>query len=169
MLETQRIPVQINFHNGCTVRLRTGRKSELLKQVTESFLRHFGSGAEILSMANSKRDDFQPNTGRMAELQIAQSDASPLADVVAYCERKNLLMLVQAVTTTGVFDDTRRQSVASRCIDCTANVVYVSAFQNRLAYSKFASDIAWETEVWIADAPEHMIHFNGDKFLGPYR
>ncbi|MFS2517149.1 MULTISPECIES: BsuBI/PstI family type II restriction endonuclease [Parabacteroides] len=29
------------------------------------------------------------------------------------------------------------------------------------------ADIAWETEVWIAENPGHMIHFNGDRFIGP--
>ncbi len=28
-------------------------------------------------------------------------------------------------------------------------------------------DVAWETEVWIADNPDHLVHFNGHKFLGP--
>jgi adenine-specific DNA-methyltransferase len=44
----------------------------------------------------------------------------------------------------------------------------VTAFPDRVTFRKFAKDIAWETEVWIADNPDHMIHFNGDKFLGPY-
>jgi hypothetical protein len=29
--------------------------------------------------------------------------------------------------------------------------------------------ISWETEVWTAEAPDHLIHFNGERFLGPYR
>ena len=27
--------------------------------------------------------------------------------------------------------------------------------------------INWDTEVWIAELPEHMIHLNGDQFMGP--
>jgi hypothetical protein len=46
--------------------------------------------------------------------------------------------------------------------------VYVSAFPNRKVFLKYIEAIAWETEVWIADAPSHMIHFNGARFLGPY-
>ena len=48
-------------------------------------------------------------------------------------------------------------------------VVFITAFPDRVTYREFAHDIAWETKVWIADAPEYMIHFNGDKFLGPYK
>jgi hypothetical protein len=34
--------------------------------------------------------------------------------------------------------------------------------------SRYLGEIAWETEVWVADAPSHLIHFNGERFLGPY-
>ena len=37
-----------------------------------------------------------------------------------------------------------------------------------LPTQRFHSAIAWETEVWIADEPDHMIHYNGERFLGPY-
>jgi len=62
----------------------------------------------------------------------------------------------------------RRAKFEEVTASCKADIVYATAFANRAAYRKFANDIAWETEVWIADNPEHMIHFNGDTFLGPY-
>ena len=52
--------------------------------------------------------------------------------------------------------------------NCTAAIVYVTAFLDRAAYKRYASELAWETEVWIADAPDHLIHLNGGKFFGPY-
>jgi hypothetical protein len=52
---------------------------------------------------------------------------------------------------------------------CTAEVVYVTAFTDRDSLRKFSSEIAWETEVWVASDPDHMIHFDGEKFLGPYK
>ncbi|WP_107806992.1 BsuBI/PstI family type II restriction endonuclease [Nodularia spumigena] len=30
------------------------------------------------------------------------------------------------------------------------------------------NEISWETEVWVAEAPTHIIHFNCERFLGPY-
>jgi hypothetical protein len=51
--------------------------------------------------------------------------------------------------------------------ECTCGKIYVTAFSDIKTYKKFAADLAWETEVWIADNPDHMIHLNGDKFLGP--
>jgi adenine-specific DNA-methyltransferase len=49
-----------------------------------------------------------------------------------------------------------------------AGRIYVTAFQGRRDFRKWAADISWETEVWIADDPDHLIHFNGDRFLGPH-
>ena len=51
----------------------------------------------------------------------------------------------------------------------TAGLVYVTAFPNRAIMGRFLGEIAWETEVWLADAPSHMIHLDGCRFLGPYK
>ena len=72
------------------------------------------------------------------------------------------------MTTANPITELRRRTLLELTRDCTADVIFITAFPDRATYRKFAKDIAWETEVWIADAPEHMIHFNGNKFLGPY-
>ena len=49
----------------------------------------------------------------------------------------------------------------------TSGKIYVTAFLDFKTFKQFSESLAWETEVWIADMPDHMIHLNGDKFLGP--
>ena len=49
-----------------------------------------------------------------------------------------------------------------------ACLVFVAAFENRRTMQTFVSRISWESEVWIAEDPGHMIHFNGGRFFGPY-
>lgn len=49
-----------------------------------------------------------------------------------------------------------------------AGLVLVTAFDDRATFTRYVSDIAWETDVWIAAAPTHLIHFNGERFVGPY-
>jgi BsuBI/PstI restriction endonuclease domain/BsuBI/PstI restriction endonuclease HTH domain len=49
-----------------------------------------------------------------------------------------------------------------------AGLVYVTAFPNRAIMGRYLGEIAWETEVWVANSPSHLIHFNGERFLGPY-
>lgn len=50
----------------------------------------------------------------------------------------------------------------------TPGLVYVSCFPDRREMRKYLHEIAWETEAWSADDPTHLIHFNGERFLGPY-
>lgn len=44
----------------------------------------------------------------------------------------------------------------------------MSCFPSRSEMRKYLNVIAWETEVWCAEDPTHLIHFNGERFLGPY-
>ena len=69
----------------------------------------------------------------------------------------------------GHIDQTKYIQFEKLTKDCKADTVYVTAFSNRDKFRGKAQDIAWETEVWIADNPDHLIHFNGSKFLGPYK
>ena len=91
-----------------------------------------------------------------------------LPDVVIYDSENNWLFLIEAVTSHGPVDHKRYGELTSLFQNCTAGLVFVSAFPNTKTYVKYSGVIAWETEVWMADNPSHMIHFNGSRFMGPY-
>ena len=86
-----------------------------------------------------------------------------------YHSVKNWLYLVEAVTSHGPISPKRHAELIRMLAGSSAEFVFVTAFPSVAEFRKYAADIAWETEVWIADNPDHMIHFNGPKFLGPYR
>ncbi|TAE23992.1 MAG: hypothetical protein EAZ92_13880 [Candidatus Kapaibacterium sp.] len=91
-----------------------------------------------------------------------------LPDIIAYNPDKNWLYLIEAVHSSGPISEVRRLELQSLMKQCTADIIYVTAFLSRTEFRKWSSEIAWETEVWIADNPDYLIHFNGDKFVGPY-
>jgi hypothetical protein len=91
-----------------------------------------------------------------------------LPDVVLFDAGRNWLFLIEAVTSHSPVSAKRHAELESMLRDCKAGRVYVTSFMNFSSFKKYAADIVWESEVWIADFPDHMIHFNGDKFLGPY-
>ncbi|WP_283240947.1 BsuBI/PstI family type II restriction endonuclease, partial [Vibrio parahaemolyticus] len=91
-----------------------------------------------------------------------------LPDVVVYDEKRQWLFLIEAVTSHGPVSPKRWLELEKALNGCSVGRVYVTAFPHRVEFRKNAADIAWETEVWIADNPDHMIHFNGDRFLGPH-
>lgn len=92
-----------------------------------------------------------------------------MPDVILYFRNKNWLVLVESVTSHGPVGSKRYIELEELFSSVTSDKVYISAFPDKKTFTRFATDIAWETEVWIADNPSHMIHFNGDKFLGPHK
>jgi hypothetical protein len=91
-----------------------------------------------------------------------------MPDVVLWYEAQNWLVLVESVTSHGPVDSKRHIELKTLFKSASADMVYISAFPDRRTFARFASDVAWETEVWVADNPTHMVHFNGSRFLGPY-
>lgn len=161
-----RVPVQIK--DGPSLMFSPGAHNLLQKQIIESFLPVFGFGAQVLYVGDTANKSLFVDSTGLAELAFFELAHDKLPDVVAYSKTKNWLYLIEAVTTVNPISEMRRRTLSSLTAKCSAGIIYVTAFADRATYRRFAHDIAWETEVWIADAPEHMIHFNGEKFLGPH-
>jgi BsuBI/PstI restriction endonuclease domain/BsuBI/PstI restriction endonuclease HTH domain len=162
-----RIPVQVN--NGESLTFSPGKHNVLQKHIIESFLPIFGFGAEVLYVGDTANKSLFLDRAGLSAIEFFELSHDKLPDVVAYSRAKNWLYLIEAVTTANPINELRRKTLNALTQNCKADVIFITAFPDRETYRKFAKDIAWETEVWIADAPEHMIHFNGDKFLGPYK
>ena len=104
----------------------------------------------------------------LKELNVDVGSHGKMPDVVLHYTEKNWLLLVESVTSHGPVDGKRYEELSKLFSESTAGLVYVTAFPNRALMGRYLSEIAWETEVWVADAPSHLIHFNGVRFLGPY-
>jgi hypothetical protein len=105
---------------------------------------------------------------RLSQLGVEVEAHGKMPDVVLYYPDRNWLILAEAVTSHGPVDGKRHGELAELFSDSTAGLVYVTAFPSRPMMTRHLSEIAWETEVWVADSPSHLIHFNGERFLGPY-
>lgn len=162
-----RISVQLSTQTQLA--FSPGKHNELQKSIIEVFLPIFGFGAQVLYVGDTAKKDLFLDEAGLKKLRFFELAHDALPDVVAYCEAKNWLYLIEAVTTANPITELRRSALLQAASTCSADIILVTAFPDRPTYRKFAHEIAWETEVWIADAPEHMIHFNGDKFLGPYK
>ena len=161
--EVERVPVKLP--SGKELILTYGEHNQLQKAIIEQFLAIFGKGSEVLYVGDTKEKLLHKEEERLNELGFFNLDHDELPDVVAYNAEKNLLFLVEAFHCTGQWDKTRLYKVKQKLKNCHANLIFVSAFENIDQFRTKSNDIAWETEVWIADIPEHMIHFNGWKFL----
>ena len=106
--------------------------------------------------------------GEQLSLGVTLDSHGKMPDVLLYFNEKNWLLLIESVTSHGPVDGKRHGELASLFANSTAGLVFVTAFPNRKLMGRYLGEIAWETEVWVADSPSHLIHFNGTRFLGPY-
>ena len=140
----------------------------LIKAIIEDFCPHFAPGGVVAYIGDTENKFAHLEAGYLAGLGVALDNAAKMPDVIIHCVRRNWLLLIEAVTSAGPVDGKRRKELNELFTGCTAGLVFVTAFDTRRVMQSFLASIAWESEVWIADDPAHMIHFNGDKFLGPY-
>ncbi len=135
------------------------------------FLPIFGFGSSVLYVGDTTDKFLYKNEMKLKEIGCFDLEHEELPDIIAYSEEKNLLFLIEAYHSTGEWNDVRVNKIKRKLKDygCIANIVFFTAFENKSAFRKKAKDIAWETEVWIADSPEHLVHFNGYKFMEVYK
>lgn len=172
-LELQKIP--ITLPNGDTIRLSPGKHNQLHADIVHEFCSRFvGTGGRLLYIGDTASSRNEGGKLMLLEADYLESLGVPpmshdkLPDVVVYDESRKWLFLIEAVTSHGPVSPKRWLELEKAFKDCKVGLVYVTAFPDRAEFRKNAADIAWETEVWISDNPDHMIHFNGDKFLGPH-
>lgn len=159
--------VPIKLPDGQKLQFSPGKHNEVQKAIIEEFAPRFAPGAHLLYLGDTaKKNLFVDNAG-LAELGIPITDHDKLPDVVLYDAKRNWLFLIEAVTSHGPVTPKRILEIDDMLSSCSAGAVYVSAFPDFAEFRKHLQFVAWETEVWLCDTPDHMIHYDGDRFLGP--
>ena len=158
------MPVKIN---GDDFQFSAGKHNELQKAIIEEFAPRFAPNAECLYVGDTIAKDLVKNVGKLKELGFEITLHDKMPDVVLYREDTNWIYFVESVTSVGPMDPKRILEISEMTTNVLAGKIFVTAFLDFSTYKKFADSLAWETEVWIADLPDHMIHLNGDRFMGP--
>ncbi len=164
--EMRRLPV--NLENGQEIRLSPGGQNILVKKIIDDFCPLFTPGCFVIYVGDTQVKWAHFNSDALASLGVEIQEHGKMPDVVVHHVEKNWLVLIEAVTSHGPVNPKRRQELKELFSGSKAGLVFVTAFLDRRAMLKYLNDISWETEVWIAESPTHLIHFNGERFLGPY-
>jgi hypothetical protein len=160
------IPVKIASDKE--IQLSPGEHSNLIKAIIEDFGSRFVPGGMLIYAGDTGDKWGYFNATLLTDLGVNVDSHGKMPDVVLYDPERNWLVLVESVTSHGPVDGKRHTELA-RLFECSkAGLVFVTAFPNRSIMGRYLGEIAWETEVWVANAPSHLIHFNGVRFLGPY-
>lgn len=158
------MPVKIN---GLDFSFSAGKHNELQKAIIEEFAPRFAPNSECLYVGDTIEKDLVKNVDKLEKLGFEITLHDKMPDVVLYREDKDWIYFVESVTSVGPMDPKRILEIEEMTKDVKAGKVYVTAFLDFKTYKRFSENLAWETEVWIAEMPEHMIHLNGDRFMGP--
>ena len=159
--------VPVLLPDGQTLQLSPGKHNDLQRAIVEEFAPRFAPGAHLLYLGDTAKKDLILDSDRLAGLRISITDHDKLPDVVLYDESREWLFLIEAVTSHGPVSPTRILDLEAMLQSTSAGVVFVSAFPDFGEFRKHMQNIAWETEVWLRDAPDHMIHYDGERFFGP--
>ncbi len=164
----QKRKVPVTLPNGKKIKLSPGKHNILQAQIISEFASRFITKPIVLYIGDTAKKNIHIDFKYFKELNINITEHDKLPDVVILYEMHNWLFLIEAVTSHGPMNPKRIVELEEMFKNYSNGLVFVSAFLDFTEFKKHTKDIAWETEVWIADVPTHMIHFYGDKFLGPH-
>jgi adenine-specific DNA-methyltransferase len=164
--EQNMIPVQIAPSEK--IHLSPGEHSDLIRAIIEDFAPRFAPGGVLVYAGDTGAKWGYFDSDLLEKLGVSVDSHGKMPDVLLHYPSKDWLLLVEAVTSHGPVDGRRHAELSTLFAEARSGLVYVTAFPNRKVMGRYLAEIAWETEVWVADAPTHLIHFNGEKFLGPH-
>lgn len=162
--QMEKMPVKINNQDFT---FSPGKHNQLQKAIIEEFAPRFAPNSECLYVGDTTEKDLVKDVDKLRKLGFEITLHDKMPDVVLYREEKNWIYFIESVTSVGPIDPKRILEIAELTKDVSAGKIFVTAFLDFKTYKKFSDSLAWETEVWLAEMPDHMIHLNGDRFLGP--
>ena len=158
----------VKLPSGKKLSLTAGGQNELVKKIVEEFCPRFTPAGVIAYLGDTGEKHRHVEAGYLDRLGVEIDEHGKMPDVVVHLTEKNWLVLIEAVTSHGPIGLKRHNELKALFGSAQAGLVFVTAFLTRRAMTKYLAEIAWETEVWVAETPSHIIHFNGERFLGPY-
>ncbi len=164
--ELRQIPVTLP--GGKELRLSPGGQNPLIRDVIEKFVPQFTPGGHVLYAGDTSTKHSMMDKAGLAALGVVLAPSAKMPDVVIHDVKRNWLVIVEAVASDGPVDGKRRMELKQLFSGFKNGLVFVTAFEDKAKMRAFLPDLAWETEVWLASDPAHMIHLNGERFLGPY-
>lgn len=165
--EREIVQIPVKLPSGEELKLSAGKHNAVQAAIVEQFAPRFANGGVLIYLGDTAKKDLYVNKEMLEKLGIPIDQHSKLPDVVILDTKRNWLFLIEAVTSHGPVSPKRIIELEEFLSECNVGKVYVTAFPDMAEFKKHSTNIAWETEVWLMEIPDHMIHFNGDRFLGP--
>jgi adenine-specific DNA-methyltransferase len=158
----------VRMPDGAVIELSAGGQNTLIRSVVEDFAPRFVRSPKVLLLGDAANKEIISDEAALSALGIVLPPRGKAPDLLIHDTERDWLIIIEAVTSHGPVDQKRKNELSDLFANARPGLVFVTAFPDSKTYCRFFANIAWESEVWIAAAPDHMIHFNGERFLGPY-
>ena len=166
LLHMNKVPV--TMPDGSAICLSAGGQNILIKTMVEEFCPRYAPGSKVLYIDDTDHTHRTEQEEMMAAIGIEMPERGKAPDLIVWSEEKEWLFLMEACSTHGPIDVTRKRELYELFNAKRNSIVFVSCFPDRTTMRRYLKDLAWETEAWCAAEPDHMIHLNGSRFMGPY-
>lgn len=160
--------VPVSMPDGSVVNLSAGGQNLLIKAMVEEFCPRYTPGGEVVFIDDTDKKQDRSSHPILDRFGITIPEHGKAPDLIVWMEDKGWLFLMEASSTHGPIDVIRKKDLGELFQGAKGHIVYVSCFPDRAVMRKYLTDLAWETEAWCAEDPDHMIHLDAHKFLGPY-
>ncbi|WP_244919292.1 BsuBI/PstI family type II restriction endonuclease [Nostoc commune] len=164
--ELSRIPIVIE---GNVKTLSPGGQNILIEKIIKEFAERFTPGGKLIYVGDTDEKFAYFNEVALRDLGITVDSHGKMPDVIIHHLKKNWLVLIEAVTSHGPINPKRKKELEVIFADIKIPLVMVTTFLSRKAMVEYLAEIAWETDVWVAEDSTHLIHFNGEYLLQAYK
>jgi adenine-specific DNA-methyltransferase len=163
--ELSRIPVVIE---GEVKTLSPGGQNVLIEKIINEFAPRFTPNGTLIYVGDTDEKFAHFNEAAFVHLGVTIDTHGKMPDVIIHHTQKNWLVLIEAVTSHGPINPKRKKELETLFQGAKIPLVMVTTFLSRKAMVEYLAEIAWETDVWVAENATHLIHFNGDYLLQAY-
>lgn len=160
--------VPVELPDGTGVTLSAGGQNVLIKDMVEEFCPRYAPGGQVLYIDDTDHSRRTQQEALMASIGIGLPERGKAPDLIVWMADKEWLFLMEACSTHGPIDVTRKHELIDLFAPQKSKLVFVSCFPSRTVMRQYLADLAWETEAWCASDPDHIIHLDGERFMGPY-
>lgn len=161
--------ISIRIAEEVEIYLSSGGQNKLIEKVIKEFCAYFTPKGKLIYVGDAKAKWAHFDQKALAAVGVRIKDYhGKMPDLIIHYKEKNWLLLIEAVTSHGPIDSKRKIELDELFGKSKAGLVFITTFQDKKTMIKYLEKIAWETEIWVADNPTHLVHLNGKRFLGPY-
>lgn len=156
-------------YNGINIELKKSPHNKLQLQILKELLPLISEGKpELLYIGDAVDRDLWQKDDRLKELGIyVLSGSGNLPDIIAYDSVNKRILFIEAFHSTGPFTIDRVNTIRNLCkCEPGTEAAFITAFDTTAKMLKNYKNVAWETDIWTAEEPTHLLHKNGDKFMG---